>query len=377
MSSDNSPSNDSSPTQTRTANGLTDVDRRFRLFVNTVREYGIFVLDADGCIATWNEGSARVQGYRADQIIGQHMSRFFSPEDVERGVPERLRKLAEQQGSVESEGWRMRSDGSRFWARVSFTALRDEDGTLEGFGVVTHDLSERKRTEETLKELSWRLIDAQDRERKRISLSLVDSLSPVCAALITELHQARSRTAGEASQRIDKSLALAESLSRQLRTTSYLLSPPLLESDGLLVTLRAHLRGLAKQNGVKIDMDFPAQLERLPPPVAAALYHVVQEFLAACQPGDSGAEARITVMDGQLILQVGADGQRLSQEVLEQAKLGIGDLAVALAGMQARVARLGGRLDLDASDSLCWLTVTLPAPPRCVQFDGGSCAGPS
>lgn len=362
MSSDNSPPTDSSPIQTRTANGLTNVDRRFRLFVNTVREYAIFILDADGCIATWNEGSARVQGYRADQIMGQHMSRFFSPEDVERGVPERLRKMAEQQGSIESEGWRVRSDGSRFWARVSFTALRDEDGTLEGFGVVTHDLSERRRTEETLKELSWRLIDAQDRERKRLSLSLVDSLSPVCAALITELHQARGRT-GEASQRIDKSLALAESLSRQLRTTSYLLSPPLLESDGLLVTLRAHLRGLAKQNGVKIDMDFPAQLERLPAPVAAALYHVVQEFLAACQPGDSGAEARITVMNGQLILQVGADGQRLSQEVLEQAKLGIGDLAVALAGMQARVARLGGRLDLDASDSLCWLTVTLPAPP--------------
>ena len=351
------------PAETITASGLTNVDRRFRLFVKAVREYAIFLLDPSGCVASWNEGAARMRGHHSEQIMGQHVSLFFSREDAERGVPERLLKMAEEQGGIETEGWRLRSDGSRFWASVSITALRDESGALEGFGMVTRDLTERRRAEETLKELSWRLIDAQDRERKRVSLSLVDSVSPICAALITELHQAKNRNGAEASQRIGRSIALAESLSRELRTSSYLLSPPMLETDGLLVTLRAHLRGLAKQNGVKIDMDFPTQLEHLPPPVAAALYHVVQEFVAACRPGDSGAEARIAVMDGHLILRVGADGQRLSQEILEQAKLGIGDLAVAIAGMQARIARLGGRLDVDASDTLFWITVTLPAPP--------------
>jgi len=350
--------------ETLKAAGLADPDRRFRLFVKAVQDYAIFILDAQGRVATWNEGAARMKGYEAKQIIGRHVSVFYPREDVERGLPERLLKTAEEKGSVEHEGWRVRKDGSRFWGSVSITALRDERGTLEGFGKVTRDLTERKQAEKVQQELSWRLVEAQDRERKRVSLSLIDSVSPSCAALITELYQAKSHAEGEASQRIDKSIALAESLSREIRTTSYLLYPPSLETDGLLATLRAHLGGLAKQKGIAVDIEFPPHVERVPPTVGAALYRLVQEFFATIfrVPENSTAKVRIAVQDERLILQAGAEGHGISQEALAEAERGVGEMGVTIAGMRARIARLGGSLEIDASPSRTWINATVPVP---------------
>ncbi|TLY63683.1 MAG: PAS domain S-box protein [Gammaproteobacteria bacterium] len=126
-----------SAAETLGAAGLADPARRFRLFVKAVQDYAIFILDAQGRVATWNEGAARMKGYEAEQVIGRDTSVFYPREDVERGLPGRLLKTAEEKGSFEHEGWRVRKDGSRFWASVSITALRDEGGTLEGFGKVT------------------------------------------------------------------------------------------------------------------------------------------------------------------------------------------------------------------------------------------------
>jgi len=352
--------------ETLKAAGLADPDRRFRLFVKAVQDYAIYILDAQGRVATWNEGAARMKGYEAKQIVGQNVSVFYPREDVERGLPGRLLKTAEEKGSVEQEGWRVRKDGSRFWAGVSITALRDEHGTLEGFGKVTRDLTERKQAEKVQQELSWRLVEAQDRERKRVSLSLIDSVSPSCAALLTELHQAKRHAEGEASQRIDKSIALAESLSREIRTTSYLLYPPSLETDGLLATLRAHLGGLAKQKGIAVDIEFPPHVERVPPPVGAALYRLVQEFFATIfrVPENSTAKVRIAVQDERLILQAGADGHGISQEALAEAERGIGEMGVTIAGMRARIARLGGSLEIDSCPSRTWISATVPVPQR-------------
>jgi len=103
---------------------LADMDRRFRLFVESVRDYAIFMLDPAGRVATWNAGAERIKGYRAAEIIGQHMSRFYSPEDVELDLPARLLKRAQEEGRVEAEGWHVRADGSRFWGHVVITAVR-------------------------------------------------------------------------------------------------------------------------------------------------------------------------------------------------------------------------------------------------------------
>jgi PAS domain S-box-containing protein len=120
----------------------------FRLLVSSVKDYAIFMLDATGHIATWNEGARRIKGYEADEIIGKHFSVFYPEEDVRNGKTERELRIAREQGSVEDEGWRIRKDGSRFWALVVITAVHDAAGNLRGFAKVTRDITDRKRADE-------------------------------------------------------------------------------------------------------------------------------------------------------------------------------------------------------------------------------------
>jgi PAS domain S-box-containing protein len=125
---------------------LRQSEERFRLLVEGVADYAIFMLDANGSVATWNAGAARIKGYRAEEIIGQHFSRFYPQEAIESGWPEHELRVAAAEGRFVDEGWRIRKDGSRFWAHVTITALRDEH-SLRGFAKLTRDLTERRRTE--------------------------------------------------------------------------------------------------------------------------------------------------------------------------------------------------------------------------------------
>jgi PAS domain S-box-containing protein len=122
-----------------------------RLLVESVVDYAIFMLDTEGRVATWNLGAEKIKGYRADEIVGQHFSTFYPREDVDAGKPKRELEVASSEGRLEDEGWRVRKDGSRFWANVVITALRDETGNLRGFGKVTRDLTERRGVEEDLR----------------------------------------------------------------------------------------------------------------------------------------------------------------------------------------------------------------------------------
>jgi PAS domain S-box-containing protein len=124
---------------------LRESEERFRLLVEGVAEYAIFMLDANGYVATWNSGAERINGYRAEEIVGQHFSRFYPADAVESGWPEHELQVATSEGRYEEEGWRVRKDGSQFWASIVITALRDESGNLKGFAKLTRDLSERQR----------------------------------------------------------------------------------------------------------------------------------------------------------------------------------------------------------------------------------------
>jgi PAS domain S-box-containing protein len=126
---------------------------QLRLLVHGTTDYAIFMLDPEGRIVTWNPGAERLKGYRAEEIIGQHFSRFYPPDAIERGWPEHELQVARTQGRFEDEGWRVRKDGSAFWANVVITALRDERGNLRGFSKVTRDLTERKKAEENARRL--------------------------------------------------------------------------------------------------------------------------------------------------------------------------------------------------------------------------------
>jgi PAS domain S-box-containing protein len=127
-------------------------EERFRLLVESVRDYAIFMLDVQGYILTWNAGAERIKGYAADEIIGQHFSKFYPLEAVERGHPAYELRVAAEQGRFEEEGWRVRKDGSLFWANVVITALREADGELRGFGKVTRDLTQRREFEQSLRQ---------------------------------------------------------------------------------------------------------------------------------------------------------------------------------------------------------------------------------
>ena len=133
-------------------------------FVDAVEEYAIFSLDTDGNVQTWNAGAERIKGYTADEIRGEHFSTFYTEADREEGVPERNLAAARKDGTVEDEGWRLRADGSRFWADVTITAVRDDDGDLEGYVKVTRDTTEQKRadTERKLLYETTRSIAAAD-----------------------------------------------------------------------------------------------------------------------------------------------------------------------------------------------------------------------
>ena len=129
----------------RVEDALRQNEERFRLIVSNVKDYAHVMLDTEGLVVSWNEGAERIKGYRAEEIIGQHFSRFYTAEDIRNGVPALELKQATETGRFEGEGWRMRKDGSRFLANVVITALRDERGRLRGFGKITRDITERRK----------------------------------------------------------------------------------------------------------------------------------------------------------------------------------------------------------------------------------------
>ncbi len=134
----------------RTEQTEAPTDDLLRLMVESVKDYAIIMLDPNGHVASWNPTAQRLKGYRAEEIIGQHFSRFYPPEEVQRGKPEHELRVAAAEGRFEDEGWRVRKDGSRFLANVIVTALRDQAGNLRGYGKITRDITERKRAEEVI-----------------------------------------------------------------------------------------------------------------------------------------------------------------------------------------------------------------------------------
>jgi PAS domain S-box-containing protein len=150
---------------------LRQSEERFRLLVEGVKEYAIFWLSPEGRVVSWNSSAERIKGYRAEEILGKHFACFYPPDEIAAGQPERNLRQAVAEGRVEDEGWRVRRDGSRFWADVIITAVYDESGQLRGFAKVTRDITERKRAEEAL------------REGQRLSQSIIDTAHEAFVAI--------------------------------------------------------------------------------------------------------------------------------------------------------------------------------------------------
>ncbi len=160
----------SSPTEEPLSDGT-----QLGLLTEAVRDYAIFTLDTEGRVASWNAAAQRIKGWRADEVIGRHFSIFYPPEDVAQGKPEAELRRAAAEGYAEDDGWRMRKDGSRFWANVEITSLRDPEGQLRGFGKITCDLTRRRHAEARFRQLVEGAPDALVISDRRGRIQLVNS----------------------------------------------------------------------------------------------------------------------------------------------------------------------------------------------------------
>jgi PAS domain S-box-containing protein len=158
---------------------LHESEERFRLLVEQVKDYAIFMVDLHGHVMTWNMGAEVMTGYRAEEIVGQPMTVFSTPEDLQRGKPQQLLSMASAAGRVADEGWHARKDGSRFWAEVILTRLQDDTGRLRGFAKITRDLTEHRRTQQRAEER------AQDLEAANQKLRELDQLKSTFVATVS------------------------------------------------------------------------------------------------------------------------------------------------------------------------------------------------
>jgi diguanylate cyclase (GGDEF)-like protein/PAS domain S-box-containing protein len=166
----------------RVLEALRHSEEMYRLLVEGVKDCAIFMLDPSGHVVSWNRGAERIKGYRAEEIIGKHFSCYYQPEDIQQGKPQRLLELAAASGRVEDEGWRVRADGSRLWANVVITALRDDSGILRGFVKISRDITERKQAAEALRESEERYRSAIETAAEGIVLLYADGRSSTCNA---------------------------------------------------------------------------------------------------------------------------------------------------------------------------------------------------
>jgi PAS domain S-box-containing protein len=203
----------------------------YRLLVESVKDYAIFMLDPSGHIATWNEGAERIKNYAGDEIIGRHFSVFYTPEDVAAGKPERLLRAAAADGRVEDEGWRVRKDGSRFWADVVITALYDRESRLRGFGKVTRDLTARRQAEEQTRELAVeqaarRAAEAGVQARDRfLSIASHELRTPLNPLLINIQILARAARDGSLQDRLaGRAAGMLEACERQVKVFTRLVN---------------------------------------------------------------------------------------------------------------------------------------------------------
>src|SRR3954463_214026 len=173
-------------------------DGRYRLLVEAVTDYAIYMLDADGIVTSWNPGAQRFKGYTAAEIVGQHFSRFYTAEDRETALPKRALETAAREGKFEAEGWRVRKDGTRFWAHVIIDAIRDDSGRLLGFAKITRDLTERREAQRQLERAREAFFQAQKIEAVgQLTGGVAHDFNNLLMAILGSLELVRKRVPEE------------------------------------------------------------------------------------------------------------------------------------------------------------------------------------
>jgi len=304
--------------------------------------------DLAGRVLTWNRGAEKIFGYRLGEMKTQSIFVIMpeSKHEEVRSAQERIRR-GEEILRMELPG--LSKTGELIELAISGFPLRDDGGEICGTWAIMRDITARKSAERRLHRLSWSLMNVQDEERRRIARDLHDSTAQSVAALamnLTALARYESPLPEERRcQLIQDSLALAEQVTSELRTTAYLLHPPLLDERGLGAALGWLIEGFSKRSGIKVNLYVAADFKRLAPDVEAALFSVAREALhnvhrhAVCR----SAKLRLTIEGGHVLLVVRDWGRGMPMAPDEIAGVGI-------AGMRERLLQFGGTLELEAAD---------------------------
>ena len=369
--------------------GLRQSEERFRLLVQGVTDYAIYMLDPSGLVTSWNAGAARFKGYAEDEIIGQHFSRFYLEEDRAAGVPARALQTARDEGRFEAEGWRVRKDGTRFWASVVIDPIRDGEGKLLGFTKITRDLTERKKTQEQLEATREQMFQSQKMEAiGQLTGGVAHDFNNILAAVIGSINLARKRA--EAGQDITEFLdnalrAAARGATLTQRMLAFARKQELqLQAVDMLGCVRDMARLLDRTIGpqVAIETLFPLAL----PPVLAdraqlelAIMNLVVNARDAMPEGGTiriGARTGTPPADcgsGAMVgLVVADEGSGMDEETRRRATepffttKGVGKgTGLGLSMVQGMVEQCGGCLRIDSTPGKgtsveVWLPVAEP-----------------
>ena len=357
--------------------------------IEGAREYAFFQLDPAGRVLSWNDGAERVKGYPADEIVGKHVSIFYPSEAVAQGRPQQMLADAVEYGYSEDEGWRIRKDGSRFWANVVVTALRDTTGALRGFVKLTRDMTERREKEVTLTKakelLEWHvqhrtaalalvnyqlrseiaereraeqelkasrdqlralaahLQTVREEERKSIAREIHDELGQACTAIKMDLaligrkahkRQTRLRSkVGSALQVVDEMIVTLRRLSSELR-------PRTLDDLGLSAALEWQAQEFESRTGISCQISLPQQPIALDPERSTAVFRIFQEALTnvARHSHATSIDARLETSPELLTFEVRDNGSGFDADAAKARS------SFGLVGMQERAFLLNGEL---------------------------------
>jgi PAS domain S-box-containing protein len=336
-------------------------ERRFRRLVDS-GIIGIYLADLSGRLLEANEVFLRMLGYtREDLAQGLLRSDNITPPQWAPRDQQAADELRRRGVCAPFEKEYLRQDGTPLPVLLGVAMLDAAAEVCIGYVL---DISERKRAEADLRQLSAQLLQLQDEERRRVARELHDTTSQNLAALeisLSLVSKAVQELPAAARQALEKGVSLAAECSRQIRSLSYLLHPPLLEELGLVAALRSYAEGFSRRTGIHVSLE-AAEAGRLPREAELTLFRVVQEALANIHrhAASPTAQVRLDRTAAEVRLAVTDQGRGIPQEVLA----GTAPLGVGIAGMRERVRQLGGRLDITSSDRGCTVSVALPVGSR-------------
>jgi PAS domain S-box-containing protein len=337
-------------------------------------EDAIVAKDLDGTIIHWNKAAERIFGYAAEEAIGQHITLIVPPDRLDEEA-DILASLRRGERTDHFETVRKRKDGTLFDISVTISPVKDARGRVIGASKVARDITERKRLARLLQEveLSGRLLQLQDEEKRRIARELHDGAGQLLAALsmnIAAISTEESRLSPGVARNVDESCSLIDQAISEIRTISHLLHPPLLDEVGLISALNEYINGFGERSNIRVSLDLPSDLERLPRDVELSIFRIVQECLTNVHRHSGSATARVHLSHkpGEIQLQVSDQGRGIEHEIQDKFLAGKSS-GVGLRGMRERIRQLGGGMQIQSSGNGTSVIVFLPVDGKAIARD--------